>query len=140
MTASALAVDPAFRSVPAFDRTLGPEVADLARLAGFGPDPEQELALDAIFAMDGRGRLTAFEIAVIVARQNMKTALFQMAALGWLFITDQRLIVWSAHEFGTTQEAFRDLDVLITGSDYLRRRVKAIHRGNALKLLPQYGR
>jgi hypothetical protein len=34
------------------------------------------------------------------------------------------------HEFGTTQEAFRDLDNLITGSDYLRRRVKAIHRGN----------
>lgn len=130
MTASATLVEPAFASVPVFERTLGPEVADLARLAGFGPDPEQEMLLDAIFALDGYGRSVAFEVAVVVARQNMKTALFQMAALGWLFITDQRLIVWSAHEFGTTQEAFRDLDVLITGCDALRRRVKAIHRGN----------
>lgn len=130
MSASLLAVEPAHRSVPAFDRTLGPEVADLARLAGFGPDPEQEMLLDAIFAMDGRGCSVAFEIAAVACRQNLKTGLFKQAVLGWLFITDQRLIVWSAHEFRTTQEAFRDLDTLITGSDVLRKRVKHIYRGN----------
>lgn len=130
MSASLLAVEPAHRSVPAYTRTLGPEVADLARLAGFGPDPEQELLLDAIFALDGRGGSAAFEIAAIACRQNLKTGLFKQAALGWLFITDQRLIVWSAHEFRTTQEAFRDLDTLITGSDVLRKRVKHIYRGN----------
>ena len=130
MSASSLVTEPAYRSVPAYSRTLGPEVADLARLAGFGPDPEQELALDAIFAIDERGRSMAFEAAVIACRQNLKTGVFKQAALGWLFVTDQRLIVWSAHEFGTTQEAFRDLDALITGSDVLRRRVKHIYRGN----------
>jgi len=130
VSASLLAVEPAYSSIPAYDRTLGPEVADLARLAGFGPDPEQEMLLDAIFAMDGRGRSVAFEIAAIACRQNLKTGLFKQAVLGWLFITDQRLIVWSAHEFRTTQEAFRDLDTLITGSDVLRRRVKHIYRGN----------
>lgn len=130
MSVSLLAVEPAYRSVPAYGRTLGPEVADLARLAGFGPDPEQELLLDAIFALDAHGRSAAFEVGMVVSRQNLKTAVAQMAVLGWLFITDQRLIVWSAHEFRTTQEAFRDLDALVTGSDVLRRRVKHIYRGN----------
>jgi hypothetical protein len=130
VSASSLAVEPAYRSVPAYRRTLGPEVADLARLADFGPDPEQEDALDAIFALDEQGRSLAFETAVIACRQNLKTGLFKQAVLGWLFVTDQRLIVWSAHEFSTTQEAFRDLDTLITGSDVLRRRVKHIYRGN----------
>lgn len=130
MSASSLAVEPAYRSVPAFSRTLGPEVADLARLAGFGPDPEQELALDAIFAIDEQDRSVAFEVAVIACRQNLKTGLFKQAALGWLFVTDERLVVWSAHEFRTAQEAFRDLDELITGSDVLRRRVKHIYHGN----------
>ena len=138
MSASSLAVEPAFRSVPAYDRTLGPEVADLSRLAGYGPDPEQEMALDAIFAIDGSGRSVAFETAVIACRQNLKTGVFKQAALGWLFVTDERLVVWSAHEFRTSQEAFRDLDELITGSDLLRRRVKHIYRGNgdeAIELL-----
>lgn len=130
MSASSLAVEPAHRAVPPFARTLGPEVADLAELAGFGPDPEQSEILDAIFAVDERGRSIAFETAAIACRQNLKTGLFKQAVLGWLFITDQRLIVWSAHEFSTTQEAFRDLDTLITGSDVLRKRVKHIYRGN----------
>lgn len=130
MNASSLAVEPAFRSVPPYVRTFGPEVADLARLAGFGPDPEQEMLLDAIFAVDARGKSVAFETAVIACRQNLKTGLFKQAVLGWLFVTDERLIVWSAHEWDTVKEAFRDLEELINGSDVLRRRVKHIYRGN----------
>lgn len=130
MSASSGLVEPAYRSVPAYTRTLGPEVADLARLAGFGPDPEQEICLDAIFALDERGASAAFEIAIIACRQNLKTGVFKQAVLGWLFVTDERLVVWSAHEFRTAQEAFRDLTELIEGSDVLRKRVKAIYRGN----------
>ena len=128
MSAGLLA-DPAYCHIPAYDRTDGPIVADLARLAGLPPDPAQALALDAIFAVKD-GRSAAFEIALISSRQNIKTATFKMAALGWLFITGERLVVWSAHEFPTAAEAFRDLDELVTGSDFLRREVKAIYRGN----------
>lgn len=123
-------VEPAFRSAPDYVETLGPEVADLAEMAGYPPDPEQRLGLDLIFALDKRGKSAAFEFGVVVARQNMKTGLFKQAALGWLFLTDQNLVVWSAHEFSTTQEAFRDLAALIEGCQYLSRRVKRIYRGN----------
>ncbi|MBK7823613.1 MAG: hypothetical protein IPJ61_21740 [Tessaracoccus sp.] len=47
-----------------------------------------------------------------------------------MFLMDVKLIVWSAHEFSTTQEAFRDLVELIESSAMLTRRVKHIHRGN----------
>lgn len=130
MTASSLLVEPAYSSAPAWHQTLGPEVADLARLAGFAPDPEQEIALDALFAFDRNGSSVAFETAVICCRQNMKTGLFKQAALGWLFLTEQRLVVWSAHEFRTAQEAFRDMDELVSGCDLLRKRVKNVYRGN----------
>ena len=84
-------VEPAFRTHPPFVETLGPEVAELCRLADFPPDPEQETALDLIFALDGAGRSAAFEIGVVCSRQNLKTGLFKQCALGWLWITDQRL-------------------------------------------------
>lgn len=137
MTQSSLGslVEPAFRSVPAHLETLGPEVATICEMAGFAPDPEQQMCLDAMFAIDSRGRTAAFEFGVVCPRQNMKTGLLKMAVLGWLFVTEQRLIVWSAHEMKTTKEAFRDLEELIKGSPALRSRLaptptEGIYHGN----------
>jgi hypothetical protein len=122
-------VEPAFKSAPDYWRTLGDEVADLADLAGFSPDPEQRLGLDLIFAVDRYGKSVAFEFAVICARQNLKTGLFKQAALGWLFLTDQNLIVWSAHEFSTAKEAHRDMAILVESNSFLSRRVKRVYSG-----------
>ena len=119
-------VEPRYHTGPEYSRTLGPEVGDLNSLIGYDPDPEQQLGLDAIFGFDEQGRSTAFEVAVICARQNLKTGLFKQAALGWLFITDQKLIVWSAHEFPTAKEAFRDLEEMISGTPWLAKRVKRV--------------
>lgn len=123
-------VEPAFRSEPEYAYTLGPEVADLCRDVNFGPDPEQAMALDAIFGRKLNGKSSAFEVSLICCRQNLKTGVFKQAALGWLYLTEEGLIVWSAHEFATSQEAFRDLEELITGYDMLRREVKKITHGN----------
>ena len=45
-------VKPAYANFPEFSVTFGPEVCELAALAGLPPDPEQALALDALFALD----------------------------------------------------------------------------------------
>ena len=135
---SLTAVAPAWSSLLDFHDTSGPEVGDVARLAGFDPDPEQQMVLDQLFAFDRNGDSVAFETAVVAPRQNLKTAVCKMAALGWLFITEQRLVVWSAHEFRTAQEAFRDMTELVESSPDLDREVKAIYRGNgdeAIELL-----
>src|SRR4051812_47993058 len=136
-------VKPAYANFPSFTETLGPEVCDLATLAGLPPDPEQELALDVLFALSPNPMISAvFEFADICARQNMKTALFQMAALGWLFVTDQRLVVWSSHEMDTTNEAFEDIVNLIEGTPSLSKRLDpdtgkdpGIKRGNGKELI-----
>lgn len=142
MTASSLAslVEPAYCSVPPYAATLGPEVAELCRSAGFAPDPEQELALDALFAVGGDCKCAAFEFCIICARQNLKTALLKMAVIGWLFVTEEELIVWSAHEMTTTREAFRDLENLIKGYRPFRSRLadtrtEGIYHSNAELLI-----
>lgn len=130
MSESSPAVKPAYYSVPEWHDTAGPEVAELNEIAGYGPDPEQRMLLDATFAVDKRGLSVAFEVAAICSRQNLKTGWFKQTGLGWLFVTEEPLVVWSAHEFRTVQEDFQDLEQLVTGSDILRKRVKRIHRTN----------
>jgi hypothetical protein len=127
------AVEPAYRCEPDYWRTLGDEVADLCGMADYEPDPEQRLGLDLIFAFDRHGKSSAFESCVICCRQNLKTGLFKQAALGWLFLTDQRLVVWSAHEFNTAQEAHRDMAALIENTPFLSRRLKRVYNGAADK-------
>lgn len=109
--------------VPEFEHTFGPQVGRLCEQAGLKPDPEQQLILDAIFAVGGDARAAAFEIAVIATRQQLKTGVLKMAALGWLFVTQEELTTWSAHLFSTTQEAFRDLAGLIGATAMLRKRM-----------------
>lgn len=121
---------PAYASCPEYELTYGPAVVELCELAGFIPDPEQRLALDWIFAVDENGLPAAFEFAIVACRQNIKTGLFKMAALGWLFITDEQLIVWSAHEFDTAAEAHRDLCELIKGCPALDAQVAHYYYGN----------
>lgn len=134
MTASSpVLVEPAFRTGPDYHTTLGPEVADLSSMVWSDPDPEQRLALDMLFGVDKAGQAAAFEFGIVCARQNLKTGLLKQAALGWLFLTDQQLIIWSAHEFPTAAEAHRDLRQIIDGSYFLSRRVRQIYDSSANK-------
>lgn len=139
MSAVSTLVEPAHSSVPTWRHTAGPEVCDLAALAGRAPDAEQAMILDALFATGPDGRSAAYEAAIICARQNLKTSVIELAALGWLFITDQRLVVWSAHEFNTTRESFRNLELLCTAHPSLRRQVKGISRGAGTEAIELHG-
>jgi hypothetical protein len=128
-------VAPLHLTFPDYVLTSGPEVVDINAEAGFYADPEQAMLLDLIFAIDDRGKSAAFEVDVIAARQNIKTGLILMAELGWLFVTEENLIVHSAHELDTTGEAFIDLRNLITSTSVLSRRLaggpsNGIYEGN----------
>lgn len=129
MTQSVL-VEPAYFTHPDYHATFGPEVGELAALANFPPDPEQQLVLAPMFGVDRYGKSAAFEVAVIGARQNIKTGLCKIAALGKTVVMERPLFVWSAHEFRTAQESFRDLTVLIESCPDLDQLVRRIYRGN----------
>jgi phage terminase large subunit-like protein len=93
-------------------------------------DGEQRLALEAILAEKANGEWAGFEAAVIAARQNLKTYLLEVVVLADLFLFGSNLVIWTAHLFPTTMEAFRDLKRIIDSNDHLRRRVKRISEAN----------
>jgi len=116
-------VEPTWLSHPVYVETYGPEVAEICAIAGFTPDPEQELILDLTFAIGSNGKSAAFEIDIIGPRQQFKTGSIKQMELGWLYVTEQRLVVHSAHELDTTAEAFRELAELIESTPALSKRL-----------------
>lgn len=114
-------VEPTWLNHPVYVETFGPEVADIAALAGFAPDEAQTQILDLTFAIGPNGKSAAFEIDLIGPRQNFKTGVILQMELGWLFVTEERRIVHSAHELDTTEEAFNDLAKLIEDTPSLSR-------------------
>lgn len=116
-----------FTSVP-WSETLGPEVSELCAMTGYTPYPEQAFLLDHIFALDPKdpNRSAAFEAVVVAARQQLKTGLLKQACLGWLFVSEVPLVVWSAHEFATAVEAQMDLLALIEGTPDLAHEISKV--------------
>lgn len=89
------------------------------------------MAVHAILAERQGGKWAALEAVLVACRQNIKTHVFKAVALADLWLFDAELVVWSAHEFNTTMEAFRDLDILIDGCPLLSKRVKRRVNSNA---------
>lgn len=122
---------PDFHTVPKYTQTLGPVVAQVAEMVGFAPYPEQQLLLDDAFAYDPENpqQLAAFDVGIVCARQQMKTGFLKMLALGWLFVTEEKLIIWSAHEFGTAKSSYSELIELISRDPVLLSKVE-FHGGS----------
>jgi hypothetical protein len=119
--------------------TSGPEFTELAASAGLLLDPWQAWVLDVGLGETVEGRWASFLNTVVVSRQNGKDAIFEALTLGWLFLTGERLIGHSAHEYKTAMEAFRRVVSLIQNTDDLRRKVKKIINTNGeegIELLP----
>lgn len=118
-------VTPDHEAIPAYVETFGPEVADVCAAAGFAPDPQQQHGLNILFGIRPDGIPASFAFGVISCRQNLKTGLLKQAVLGWLFVTEADLIVWSSHEMSTTRDALRDLETLIVNTPSLSKRLPA---------------
>lgn len=121
---------PVFESVPPRLSSTGEYAVELAARAGLNLDPWQAYALDRSLGERPDGQWSAFEVAVIVPRQNGKGALLEARELAGLFLLDERLIIHTAHEFKTAQEAFRRIRTLIETTPSLARRVKRIVAGH----------
>jgi len=121
---------PTHSTVPAYAGTSGGEAADLAALAGIHLDPWQRDVVDAGLGERPDGSWSAFEVAMILARQNGKNVVFLVRELFGLFVLGEPLILHSAHQYKTAQEAFRDTVNTIDGCAYLSRKVRRVVRTN----------
>lgn len=132
---------PALLVSPSWEFTRGPEVADLCALLGYEPMPEQEAFLDAVFAVGSDGLPAVRTATDIAGRQNLKTGEFVMTAFGWLYITEEERTLWSAHEFGTTRDAFLLMRHLIEGSRWANALVRQFYSSsNYTAILMEDGR
>lgn len=126
-------VEPAFWHCPDYVLTIGPEVADLNALFGYAPNPEQRLLLDGNFGMDRRGRLTAFEVFVLAARQNLKTGFLIQRATGKALLLGRKKQIWTAHKESATDQAFAEFMAMMERSAEFSKRVKTIGQGKGSK-------
>jgi Phage Terminase len=120
---------PRLLSVPPFDVSEGRKAADLADLAGLHLDEWQRFVLEQGLGRAG-GKWSAFEVALIVSRQNGKGSVLEALELAALFLFDDvRLILHSAHEFKTAAEAFLRIRALIADNPMFERRVERVRTG-----------
>ena len=121
-------VPPAFYLCPEWDYTLGPLVAEIASLADIPPDPEQQLALDAVFG-ERRGLPVVFEGLLVGPRQNYKSINLEQIELGWMFVTCEPGATWSAHQHKTARANFEHVASLVESTPALSRHVVKILEG-----------
>lgn len=109
--------------------SAGREAVEFAASAGLILDDWQAWSLEHALAEATDGKHSAFEVAVIVPRQNGKGSILEARQLAGLFLLGERLQVHTAHEFRTTFEHFLRLCNLIEAAPELDRVVARIRRG-----------
>jgi hypothetical protein len=118
--------DPRVAYRPVADGRAGRAAAGLAALAGVSLDGWQRMALDA--GCDRRGgRWSAFEVGVVVPRQNGKSVVLAVRELAGALVFGERLVIHSAHEWRTVSEQFAQTLDLVEGSP-LRRYLRRVRR------------
>lgn len=115
----------------------GQEAVELAAMAGLHLDPWQQFALRLALGERPGGRWSAFEVGLLVARQNGKGSILEARELAGLFLFDEQLIVHTAHEFKTSADAFRRVSELIQAvPDFDRQvaRISGAHGAEGIEL------
>lgn len=115
---------------PTCRTSAAPEFIDLSATAGLKLDPWQRFVLTGGLGERDDGRAAAAQVGCWVPRQNGKGGICEALELGWLFLTHEPLIMHSAHEYKTSQEAFLRIKFLIENCPDLDRRVNRYWQAN----------
>ncbi len=106
--------------------SAGQEAIELAATAGLELDPWQRLTLDDSLGERANGTWAAFEVGLLVGRQNGKGSVIEARELAGLHLFGEELITHTAHEFRTSKEAFRRILRLHEANPDLDRRIKRV--------------
>ena len=106
------------------------EAIELAESVGLFLDESQQFTLHVGCGERADGRWAAAEVGDCESRQNGKGDTKIARALAGMFLWDEPLILWTAHEFKTANESFLRLVGLIESSDDLRSQVQRIRYAN----------
>lgn len=121
---------PRVLSVPRYSSTAGDEAIELAESAGLILDDWQAFVLRESLGEDAYGNWAAFEVGLVVSRQNGKGSILEARELAGLYLFDDKLIMHSAHDFKTAAEAFVRILTLIESTPDLDSKVSRVSRSH----------
>lgn len=110
--------------------TAGEDAIGAYELTGNRLNPWQKLVLRGALGERPDGRWSAFEVGLVVARQNGKDEILIARELGGLFVWGERLIIHSAHKFDTAMEHLERLASLIFDVPEFAKRVRKVNRSH----------
>lgn len=124
--------EPLYRSVPpGAVQSWGPAFSEFAFSIGLNLDIGQKDILNDGLSTRSDGLWLAREVDDIEPRQNGKSLLFEIRALGGVYLLKEPLVIWTAHEFKTAHGSFLHVKDLVTNWDHLRKRVRSIRDSGA---------
>lgn len=97
---------PRLENYPLYSTSAGDDAIDLAAVAGIYLDEWQQYVLRNALGEKSNYKWSAFEVALIVPRQNGKNIILEARELAGLFLFGERNIVHTAHEFRAVTDAF----------------------------------
>jgi hypothetical protein len=118
--------EPRIEHVPAYVSSAGEEAVDFCESFGLRLDPWQQHVIKRSLGERADGKWSAFEVGILVPRQNGKGSLLEAREMAGMFLFGENLILHSAHEFKTAAEAFRRVLFHVDTNDFLRKRVKKV--------------
>lgn len=102
---------------PLFHSSAADDAVDLAAVAGLRLDPWQEYVLRGALGERQDGRWQAFEVGLVVPRQNGKGSILEARELAGMFLFGEQMIIHTAHLFSTANEHRMRMERLIRGSE-----------------------
>lgn len=119
---------PTYHWAPEYDTSSGIDAVQFSAANGLVLDPWQANILHDGLAETPDGKWLNNEVGVIVGRQNGKGSIIEARTLAGLFVFGERLILHSAHQQKTSNDAFNRLLTIVQSNPDLDRRVVAISR------------
>lgn len=119
--------------------SAGAEAVELVASAGIVLDDWQSFVLDRSLGERAPDRWAAFEVGLIVSRQNGKGTILEARELAGLFLFGEELILHSAHEFKTASDAFRRIAATVQDNRQFSRHVKRIRTANGSEMIELKG-
>jgi hypothetical protein len=103
---------------------------DVAEACGISLDGWQRLALEDGLGVRPDGGWAAFEVGLVLPRQNGKNGVVEIRELAGVLEFGEQLIIHSAHLADTSREGFRRLEMILDANEWLSAKVRHIWRTN----------
>ncbi len=118
-------VEPRYRISPARDSSRGPEIVAFAAEHGMALDEWQQGVVDT-FSGTMDDKWSSRSNVLIISRQNGKSEILAARALYGLFVLRKKLIIYSSHQWSSSNEIFLRCKAVIEQHDDLNELVKHV--------------